>query len=393
MKRCVFALAALVLGCLSQAANDQYDSLVQTGSWPNPNVQNEPMIMPVQHVQAQTPVSVLMVQDQNPSAAPTSQLTSAPAVCEGNACCTTEKHHGRLIADVYAMVLEPSWTNNPAFITTVDARRQTDFGFDMQFVPKISLGWLSGDGYGFRTTWWGFAEGATRVGLDPNGILFSALPLGIGIADIAPGNTLVARAHLAMNVWDAEAIDLLESGCWSFLFAGGLRYAHVAQRYDATEFLGTSTEIESSMSSGHSFNGFGPTVALETRYTIGGGGLYLLGNVRGSLLFGKRTQVAFAESEIVSPLEGALGNGVGDSSKVVLPVGELELGVGYRSPAERRVGLVVETSLIAQEWIGAGNSSRSQPDFKSNSDVDIPGGATNDNLGLFGFSVKAGINW
>ncbi|OAI54893.1 hypothetical protein AYO44_14030, partial [Planctomycetaceae bacterium SCGC AG-212-F19] len=299
---------------------------------------------------------------------------------------------GGVIANFTMMFLKPEWANNPAFFTgtalvgigTANAQFE-DFDFNMQFVPKFALGYMGSGGVGVRTTWWGFAESASR---DSAVIAISALPLLSAITNetFNDGATVIGplqtRGHLNMNVWDNEVIYAMDAGKWDFLLGAGIRYAHIAQRYDAVVRNATTGAIVDTLLSGHNFNGAGPTLGLEVKRELGDGGFYTLANVRGSLLFGTRKNSAGTVGTNVQVIVGTAGNRVADSNAVFIPVGEIELGVGYQR-SMGRARLIAEASLIAQSWWNAGNSSRSDFIFAT----------TNEALGLFGFGLKLGVTY
>src|SRR5262249_49501055 len=151
---------------------------------------------------------------------------------------------GGAYAIVDFQVLAPFWNNNAAYtFGDGDFTGQKDLRFNMQFVPKITLGFNSCNGLGFRTYWWGMAVGAKDLSNFPTGTgtdtdRISQHPLGLGFDDVEQGDDFLVKAHLAMNVWNVEVTDRVEVGLWDLLVAGGLRYAHVAQRYDAFDAFG-----------------------------------------------------------------------------------------------------------------------------------------------------------
>jgi hypothetical protein len=308
--------------------------------------------------------------------------------CGCDDCC----HGGGVIADFSMMFLKPHWANNPALLagtiftgigtTTVQFE---DFDFNMQFVPRVALGYMGACDVGVRTTWWGFAESASRAS---SVVAISALPLITALTNetLNDGGTVIgtleARGHLNMNVWDNEVIYALQTGRWDFLLGAGLRYAHIAQRYDAYVRDGTGAVVDTLLS-GHSFNGAGPLLTLEIKRGLGDGSIYTLANVRGALLFGTRKNSAGAVGSTVQIGFGSdEGDRIANSNDVFVPVGELELGVGFQRPMGR-VRLISEASLIAQSWWNAGNSSRSEFIFTT----------ANEALGLFGFGFKIGVTY
>jgi hypothetical protein len=240
---------------------------------------------------------------------------------------------------------------------------------------------MSADGVGLRTTWWGFAESASR---DSSVTAISALPLLSAITNSNDGaviGPLQTRGHLNMNVWDNEVVYALECCKWDFLLGAGIRYAHIAQRYDAVVRNAAGTAVDTLLS-GHNFNGAGPTLGLEVKRHLGDGGFYTVADVRGSLLFGTRKNSGGVTGVPAQIGFGIAGSQVANSNAVFVPVGELELGVGYQRPMGQ-ARLIAEISLIAQSWWNAGNSSRSDFLFAT----------TNEALGLFGFGLKLGVNY
>jgi hypothetical protein len=294
----------------------------------------------------------------------------------------------QLTAGLGYSLLWPYWKNNPAFIVrtagAVPTARQFDVDHDAQFVPQFTLGLEAGGGLGFRFGWWGFvsAESATT---DIGQLATSAAPLGLQVIWSRPGDVLSAATDLKFNVWDFELTERVQLDQWWLLMTGGVRYAHLSQGYIAwvNDARGS---LQQQLFSGHNFDGAGPTASITANRWIGGSPLYLYGDLRGSLLFGKSRQ-----SASVVGVPG--GPSVADAytcSHAVLPVGEMELGMGWGREFGSSL-LFVRAGMIAQAWFDAGNSSRSTL---------LPGGAIGESgtsadplLGLFGFTMRIGLNY
>jgi hypothetical protein len=292
-----------------------------------------------------------------------------------------------LNAEIGTAILWPYWKSNPAFVAgaagPVAATRQTDFDYGAQFVPQISLGVQAAGGLGFRAGWWGFAVSDTAFATGPAA---SAAPLGLQAVTLRPTDSLRAFSHLRLDVWDFEATEDLRVGPWSLVVAGGVRYAHLAEVYNATVRDAAGAPVQGVVS-GHNFNGAGPTLAFSVNSPLGGTGLYLYGDCRGSVLFGTAKQSA-------SLLGGPTSTDTQDVSSnthAVLPVGELELGLGW----ERDFGwahVFVRGGLVGQIWHEAGNSSRSAVEFAPLGPVASSASVDSD-LGLFGLALRAGIDY
>lgn len=311
-------------------------------------------------------------------------LIAAPACCDKDNC---NSHEGSicLFGDVGISIMRPYFKNNPAFLVGggLAGVRQIDFGMGTQFVPEISLGVVGPNDMGARITWWGFATGDHET-VTGSPAMLTAAPLGLQITAAGAGDVLAADAHLSMNVWTFEATQDFQMGPWTILVAGGLRYAHIAQRYDAVD-----TTIPAVVRSGHNFDGIGPTLYARGRRQCGCSGAYVFSDARGSLLVGLAKQDAFVGLSRPISLEFAT------SSRTVMPVGELELGVGWRREMDG-IDVFIETGVTGQTWLEAGSSSRSTitpnlsgppvPPTTFNNTVDY-------NLGLMGITIRAGINY
>jgi hypothetical protein len=321
----------------------------------------------------------------------TSPLSSPPQVCPSGECvcpwlCTLRWYcpDVHLTAEVGATILWPYWNSNPAFVASVAgpvaSTRQTDFSYDAQFVPQLSLEMQGFGGLGFRAGWWGFAMSDTQFALGPAA---SAAPLGPQAAGLRPTDSLGAFSRLRLDVWDFEATEDLTVGPWWMRFAGGVRYAHLAEAYNATVRDATGTPVQE-VFSGHNFNGAGPTFAFSVNRPLGCTHLYLYGNCRGSVLFGTAKQSASLIGGAFTDTQDGSSNSHG-----VLPVGEVEVGLGW----ECDYGLAhvfVRGGLVGQIWHAAGNSSRSAVEVPALGPVGSSAPVDSD-LGLFGLALRAGI--
>jgi hypothetical protein len=316
---------------------------------------------------------------------PAPAMTHPPVVDCCQACngCADECDRGGLLFDVGFLILTPHWKTNPALFISRGGDRivEKDFTDATQFVPRLSAGYVNGDGFGGRIGWWGFATSQTdQIANTGNLTIFSAAPLGIGIDDTIGG--MAASMALRMDVWDLELIKAFDHGCWSGLLTGGVRYAHMSQDYNAVEFEVGNVPDEIILS-GHNFDGVGPTVSLQVRRDVGQA-LYVSATTRGSLLFGQ------GEQTVTEIDDGFLGvaNATYD---LVLPVAEIELGAGWKREMGRGVAFA-EAGFNAQAWIDAGNASRSAG-LNEFGDAFEHGTISDPTLGLFGFYLKAGLTF
>jgi hypothetical protein len=296
--------------------------------------------------------------------------------------------------------IQPYWTSNPAFFeltTTGDNSEvilgnQHDFGHDFELAPLAWVGVRCCGGLGVRARWWGYDQSAQSTITDDrnNFLVLSATPLGLRTTDTlidsaTSPETIAADSDLQITVFDLEATQDLQCGCWWITLAGGIRSAHVSQDYNVFH-LDDEGELIEQILSGHNFNGAGPTVACEAHRPLCFG-LGVFGSTRGSLLYGHAQQsVHLSDDDDKS---------ASYSHETLLPILEVEIGLEWRGwigCAE----LFFQSGLVSQTWFGAGNASRSTTPSPGGLPVSpLRSGQTTDDadLGLFGFSFAAGIKY
>jgi hypothetical protein len=294
--------------------------------------------------------------------------------------------------------IKPAWDNNQAYVqaqsdgagTTTSTR--TDFDYGYEFAPQAWLGYVGTSGFGVRGRWWMFDHSADSISFaDPaDGTIFLAqapllylptflsgspgtlVPVFVG----GPGAQYTFQSNLDLYAIDLEGVQVIEHEQWTWVFSGGVRYAHIAQKYNVYVNNGAAFE---NMVSGHNFNGLGPTVSLEGRRNIGMTGFALYANARGSILGGDGKQ-----SVQVSRSAGG-GTFLNASSQnwEILSIGELEVGTEW----SRLLGVAkffVRGGFVGQVWHSAGNASNTGLDGLPDD---------NTNLGFYGFRLALGVDY
>jgi len=300
----------------------------------------------------------------------------------------------------------PRFESNPAFTATTihlaspgginaTTRRIQEFSYDFAASPRVWIGVELEDGLGARVRWWNFNESAKTLqeanppiplGSPTTVSLISSMSplLAIMTPSSFPAVTSVqtqgipARPDflqftndLSLNVCDFEAtFSDLHVGRWSFLASGGVRYAHVIQRYSA-QAVGNVPQVQVS---GESFDGLGPLLGVEARRTLGIAGLSGYGAMRFAALYGSDKRVSYGLNLGLLPPLALTATDDASSRQRFLPVFDLELGVEWShdlGPAK----LLVQLAMLAEAWpTGSGSSG-------------------NGNMGLFGIAASTGFNY
>jgi len=149
-----------------------------------------------------------------------------------------------------------------------------DFGFG----HRLTLGYDGGSGMGARLRYWFYNTGHATVP--------PAAPNSLGID---------------MDVIDLELNLTEQLRNYNLMISGGVRYAR----------MGLNSTLISTAFPRIVFEGGGPTAALESTRAFGDRGLYLIGNIRGSLLFGDLVYLSDKfEDETTVVFENQLGVGM-----------------------------------------------------------------------------------
>ena len=173
---------------------------------------------------------------------------------------------------------------------------------------RYQLGWANEAGLGVRGRYWSYYQFFTYA--DP----YAPAELGIDLqaADL--------EATVTQRVWN-----------WDTLLSAGARYGKLGYVNKEASIFGVGTAT---------FEGVGPTVALEGRRRLGGSAFSLYGNIRGSALFGTIANKSLFTSMPRSNITGE-----------VMGVAENQLGITWDWVASN--GLVIEARAVweTQYWM------------------------------------------
>jgi hypothetical protein len=287
-----------------------------------------------------------------------------------------------------AYVIKPHWNQNSAFTSfTGNTGGPTEFNYDYEATPLAWIGYMGDTGFGVRARWWMYDQGASVNVVNDGRAIQSATPGGLAVFSFLPGDRLSFTGNTDLDVWDLEAMQWVACGNWLIGGSAGVRYVHIAQHYNAflltPDFFGIGT-FHDQVTSGHSFDGVGPTLSLEMRRAVGTCGLSLYGNARYSVLFG--------DNQLRAQQATAINNNVFFrqtqelSSWASRAIAELELGAEY-APCVGCGRAFIRAGLVGQLWNDVGNNSASL--------ITVPaaGGEEGTNMGFFGLRVAVGFGF
>jgi len=193
-------------------------------------------------------------------------------------------------------ILEPFMSGAPAQYGLAPFRGEL---IEQQFLAGVryQVGWANEAGLGIRGRYWAYI----------NSFAF-AEPFATD------------RLGIALQAADLEATVTQRLRKWDTLLAAGVRYGNLSYSSDVATFFGAGTAT---------FEGVGPTVAVEGRRRLGESAFSLYGNVRGSALFGTITNRALFTSLPAANIQGE-----------VMGVAENQLGLVWDRVTAS--GLVIE---------------------------------------------------
>ena len=208
------------------------------------------------------------------------KLASCDSCCDD--CCTGEPSCGCATCCKTSCCACPAWF--VGYELTVLQPRISELGagavFDDEFGfgHRLTVGYDGGSGMGARARYWFYNHGHDLVP--------PAAGAGVGID---------------MDVLDLEVMLYEQLRNWNLMITGGARYGRA--EFNGF-FVPTATR-------GY-FEGVGPTASLESIREFGDRGMYLIGNIRGSLLFGDFHTPAMGkfEDDTTVVLENQLGMGM-----------------------------------------------------------------------------------
>jgi hypothetical protein len=139
------------------------------------------------------------------------------------------------------------------------------------------------------------------------------------------------RLGIALQAADLEATMTQQLRKWDTLLAAGVRYGKLGYSSNVATFFGAGTAT---------FEGVGPTVAVEGRRRLGESAFSLYGNVRGSALFGTIANRALFTNLPAATIQGE-----------VMGVAENQLGLAWDRVTAS--GLVIEARACweMQYWM------------------------------------------
>jgi hypothetical protein len=228
-----------------------------------------------------------------------------------------------------------------------------------EVTPRIWLGYVNESGLGARIRYWTFDEGlAQDTGTFTGG-----------------GETLVGYGMLRANTIDFEATQEIQWGRWGMNVGGGLRYGSVVQLL-STQFIYPPAPENETLNETGSFFGVGPTLFAEFHRPIGDGGLALVANLRGSLLFGAETNALTDTNNLTVPPTTTPYLAKQDQA---VGIAEIQMGLEWSKSLSQGRRVFVQALWEGQIWDGMQNSAYYY-------------GAGQTNLGLDGFSFNIGLS-
>lgn len=288
----------------------------------------------------------------------------------------------RFYATFEAVFVKPRYESNVAFTvmesngTSTESFTEREFDYDLEFSPRVYVGWRHCDGIGFRAGWWQFDHAAAPMEASPAANGFGRIiPPQFGDIDIStnvPTDVFAASTTLNAYAIDIEATKETEFCSWNFGVGGGIRYAYVEQGYLA-QTSDASGDALGAIDYRQTIEGFGPTISAHAVRPINCQ-TALFCKARGSLLFGdgESSLTAGEDLDLTTPFTTTRTTSRDD----LLTIAEIQLGLQWHSNYYHVYQPFFSVAMEGQVWDGAGTATSEE-------------GA----LGFFGFNTGAGVQW
>jgi hypothetical protein len=330
-----------------------------------------------------------------------------------------EEQHGGSFIHLFAeggfYMLHPYFSANPAYSTShrqgpaSSGQATSTFDYEVAFSPRVALGLICDNGFGFRASWWRFEQHeiipnvANQDATRNTTISTPAIPGVPGFTSPGPvahslkifNDQLAFDNHLGTQVWDWEATWKSQIGRWELVTAAGVRYAYISQGYQAFRFNSGSRKVgattikliqdSDTLFAGHNFSGVGPTSALELRRPLSRTGFTLYVTAEGSVLFGSERLQSFQlseENEQIVPRRGRTQTRQSSNlfhhittSDDTASAADFEAGADWAGDFGK-LGLCLRLGLVNETWFHVGNAI-----------------SANGHLGFFGLSFAAGLRF
>jgi hypothetical protein len=245
--------------------------------------------------------------------------------------------------------------------------------YDHQASPQLWIAYQGNNDLGLRLSYWQFdhqanqfSQAATATqfpGANATTVIFPAT-----ISTAAPGEVLRVDNSLKVQTIDLEGTVPIHLGSMQVLGTAGIRYASMRQSFNASASGVFPTRTLSSI---RRFEGTGLTVGLQAQKPISSS-FSFIGDVQGSLLFGKKTLARSAVGDITpnSPPPNVLL----DNADEVSGIFELGLGIQWKTPVTDYADFILQGKYETSLWTAAGYPTLTF-------------------LGFDGFAATAGLVW
>ena len=176
---------------------------------------------------------------------------------------------------------------------------------------------------------------------------------------------------MELHALDLEGTKRASFGSWSLMTGAGLRYGTVNQNYSAYTRNAAGATL-GSIAFRHNFEGVGPTVSFEARRATSSNFTFF-SSARASVLFGsaRSNLVAVETTNLAAPRTTRSATSDDD----VLPIGEIQVGVDWRTCFCSSYELFLRCAMEGQIWQDAGSASSLSGD-----------------VGLFGLNAAFGVS-
>jgi hypothetical protein len=263
-----------------------------------------------------------------------------------------------------------------AYVLDFTSNTQTlvPFDYDYKLTPRVWIGARNERGIGARASYWNYDQSS-------NGFQFTnsngaQIPVAVAtsvifpaaIAGALPGDTLTVSSAVEVSTLDLEGTYTSTFGALETDLAGGIRYARSEQTSVASVDRGVAVPPFPPQSSvlnwQREFDGIGPVFSANGLLPIGNRGLYGVGAVGLSFLFGEKTIQRAVQNDSTPFPNTGLPFLSFEKADEISGIYNVRIGLGHRRTTA--IGLAsVEGTYEGQLWTDLGAPTLTFAGFNS----------------------------
>ena len=271
------------------------------------------------------------------------------------------------------LLLEPHFQGNSAITLDRPSRgSSSDYDYGFLDASKVTLGFESSKGPGFKLTYWELFDGSAVQSATSDGTSTATTSIYLNgpkrttsLSATGLGERITAQHDMWIKNTSAIFFKEIKAPISRLNGMLGFRYINIHHTMHS-DLFDAGNNRTGTLRGTHYFRGIGPTIGLEYFRPIGHTHIEFLGGATTTLAFGRRDQVAY---------NTAAADFTRFGTDEMVSIFDAKVGAQWVREWGRRYRIFFRGTIVAQSYFGGGTASDPSGDF-----------------GLFGLGFAAGLN-